>query len=396
MAHGRSGNHHGQLLRHGKAQARGDQPADRRDLARLLDDPRVERTKFHPLLSIVVIAICAVISGAESWDDIADFGEIRADWFARFLDLSHGIPSHDTFNRVFAALDPVQFQTCFLRWMEAVRTVLPAEVIALDGKTVRGSHTGTAKGALHMVSAWASTNRLVLTQLSVDEKSNEITALPELVRSLALAGCVVTIDAMGCQRQIAQQILDQEGSYVLALKDNQETLHEDVQMSVALAQDAGFTGVQHDRAETIEKGHGREEMRTYLQLPAPESLPGFAQWKGLKSIGVVTSCCLRDGKETLQVRYYISSLTVSVKKFAHAVRGHWGIENGCHWSLDITYREDESRIRDRHLRENFAWLRRITLSLLKQHQSRKSVAMKRNSCGWSENFMLEVLTGATI
>jgi predicted transposase YbfD/YdcC len=209
-----------------------------------------------------------------------------------------------------------------------------------------------------------------------------------------IKGAIITIDAMGTQKAIAAQIIEGKGDYVLSLKGNQETLHQAIieHIDEQLEGDMAHT---HEHV-TIEKGHGREEMRTYLQLPAPEDLPGFAQWKGLKSIGVATSCCLRDGKETVEVRYYISSLAVSVKKFAHAVRSHWGIENSCHWSLDITYREDESRIRDQHLRENFAWLRRITLSLLKQHQSRKSVAMRRNSCGWSENFMLEVLTGATI
>ena len=247
---------------------------------------------------------------------------------------------------------------------------------------------------MHAVSVWASEFGLSLGQVACAEKSNEITAIPELLRLVDIHGAIITIDAMGAQKAIAAQIIDGKGDYILALKGNQETLHQAVIAHIDEQLEGDLAQAQEQ--VTTAKGHGREEMRTYLQLPAPESLPGFAQWKGLKSIGVVTSCCLRDGKETIEVRYYISSLAVSVKKFAHAVRGHWGIENSCHWSLDITYREDESRIRDRHLRENFAWLRRITLSLLKQHQSRKSVAMKRNSCGRSEDFMLEVLTGATV
>ena len=218
----------------------------------ILDDPRVDRTRLHPLLSIVVIAICAVISGAESWDDIEQFGEIRAEWLATFLDLPHGIPSHDTFNRVFAALDPVQFRDCFLAWMQAVAAVLPAQVIALDGKTVRHSHDrANGKQAIHMVSAWATANRLVLAQVKVDENTqrvpDEITALPEILGHLALAGCIVTIDAMGCQRGIAEQILDRGGDYVLGLKGNQGTLHQDVQLSFAAGEADRFAGIRHDQ-----------------------------------------------------------------------------------------------------------------------------------------------------
>lgn len=225
-----------------------------------LDDPRVERTKLHPLLSLVTIAICAVICGAESWDDIELFGEAKADWFATFLDLPHGIPSHDTFNRVFAALNPVQFRRCFQHWMEAVAGVLPAQVIALDGKTVRRSHDrASGQHAIHMVSAWATENRLVLAHVKVDEKSNEITALPDLLSQLSVAGCLVTIDAMGAQRELAQQIRDQDGDYLLGLKGNQETRHDDVARSFALAQGDGWADISHTHAESVETGHGRIE-----------------------------------------------------------------------------------------------------------------------------------------
>ena len=366
-----------------------------------LEDPRSSVNRKHPLVSVVVIALMAVLAGANGPTAIAEWAALKAGFLREVLDLPHGIPCKDVFRRVLMRLKPAAFQACFTAWLQSLRATAAAAagveqpILSVDGKAARRSHDRRkGLGVLHSVSVWASEFGLSLGQVACAEKSNEITAIPELLRLVDIQGAIITIDAMGAQKAIAAEIIDGEGDYVLALKGNQEALHQatiehiDEQLEGDLA--------QAQEPVTIEKGHGREEMRTYLQLPAPESLPGFAQWRGLKSIGVVTSCCLRDGKETLEVRYYISSLAVSVKKFAHAVRNHWGIENSCHWSLDITYREDESRIRDRHLRENFAWLRRLTLSLLKQHQSRKSVAMKRNCCGWSEDFMLEVLTGATI
>ena len=366
-----------------------------------LEDPRSTVNRRHSLVSVVVIALMAVLAGANGPTGIAEWAALKEEFLKEALDLPNGVPRKDVFRRVLMSLKPAAFQACFATWLQSLRGTAAAAagveqpILSIDGKTARRSHDRKkGLGALHSVSVWASEFGLSLGQVACAEKSNEITAIPELLRLVDIKGAIITIDAMGTQKAIAAQIIEGEGDYVLALKGNQETLHQaiiehiDEQLEGDLAQ-------SHEHV-TIEKGHGREETRTYLQLPAPEGLPGFAQWKGLKSIGVATSCCLRDGKETVEVRYYISSLAVSVKKFAHAVRSHWGIENSCHWSLDITYREDESRIRDQHLRQNFAWLRRITLSLLKQHQSRKSVAMRRNSCGWSENFMLEVLTGATI
>jgi predicted transposase YbfD/YdcC len=365
-----------------------------------LEDPRSSVNRKHPLVSVVVIALMAVLAGANGPTAIAEWAALKGEFLMGVLDLPNGIPGKDVFRRVLMTLKPGAFQACFAAWLRALRASAAAAgveqpILAVDGKTARRSHDRRKGwGALHSVSVWASEFGLSLGQVACAEKSNEITAIPELLRLVDINGAIITIDAMGAQKAIAAEIIDGGGDYVLALKRNQETLHQaaiahiDEQLEGDLA--------QAQEQVTFEKGHGREERRIDLQLPAPESLPGFAQWKGLKSIGVVTSCCLRDGKETIEVRYYISSLAVSVKKFAHAVRSHWGIENRCHWSLDITYREDESRIRDRHLRENFAWLRRLTLSLLKQHQGRKSVAMKRNCCGWSEDFMLEVLTGATI
>ena len=298
------------------------------------------------------------------------------------------------------ALKPAAFQACFANWLQSLRTEAAAEtgveqpVLAVDGKTARRSHDRSkGLGALHSVSVWASEYGLSLGQVACAEKSNEITAIPELLRLVDIKGAIITIDAMGTQKAIAEQIIEGEADYVLALKGNQETLHQAVIDYI----DEQLEGDLADAQEhvTTEKGHGREETRTYLQLPAPEELPGFMLWKGLKSIGLATSCCLRDGKETIEVRYYISSLEVDVKRFARAVRGHWGIENSCHWSLDMTFREDESRLRERHLRENFAWLNRFALSLLKQHPGRQSLVMKRRSCGWSDAFLMEVVTGST-
>ena len=363
-----------------------------------LDDPRSPVNRRHPLVSVVVIALMAVLAGASGPTAIARWAALKEEFLLKALDLPHGIPCKDVFRRVLMTLRPAAFQACFANWLEslcataAAATDVEQPTFAVDGKTARRSHDRqNGLGALHAVSIWASEFGLSLGQVACAEKSNEITAIPELLRLVDIKGAIITIDAMGTQKAIAAEIIKGEGDYVLALKGNQETLHQaiiehiDEQLEGDLAQ-------AHEHV-TIEKGHGREERRTYLQLPAPESLPGFAQWKGLKSIGVVTSCCLRDGKETIEVRYYISSLAVSVKKFAHAVRSHWSIENACHWVLDITYREDESRIREKALRENIAWLNRFTLSLLKQHPRRDSIAMKRRSCGWSDGFLLEVVTG---
>jgi predicted transposase YbfD/YdcC len=367
-----------------------------------LEDPRSTVNRKHPLVSVVVIAMMAVLAGAGGPTAIAKWAALKAEFLLQVLQLPNGIPRKDVFRRVLSTLQPGAFQACFAQWLQSLRgkaaeaTGVDKPVLAVDGKTARRSHDRSkGLGALHSVSVWASEFGLSLGQVACAEKSNEITAIPELLRLVDIQGCIITIDAMGTQKAIAAQIVDGKADYVLALKGNQETLQQAVIDYIDEQSKNDFADVPARRHTTKETGHGREEIRSYLQMPVPETLRGLELWKGLKSIGMATLVCVRDGKETTETRYYISSLPVSVKQFAHAIRSHWGIENSCHWTLDMTYREDESRIRDAHVRENFAWLNRFTLSLLKQHPGKDSTAMKRRGCGWSDDFLMEVLTGAT-
>ena len=368
-----------------------------------LEDPRSTVNRQHPLVSVVVIALMAVLAGADGPTAIAKWAALKEEVLLEALDLPNGIPRKDVFRRVLVLLKPNAFQACFANWLQSLRataaeaTGVEQPVLAIDGKTARRSHDrGKGLGALHSVSVWASEFGLSLGQVACAEKSNEITAIPELLKLVDIKGALITIDAMGTQKAIAEKIIDGEADYVLALKGNHETLHQAVIDYIDEQSENDFATVTARRHVTEETGHGRQETRSSIQMPVPQGLPGLELWKGLKSIGMVMSECLRNGKETVEIRYYISSLAVSVKRFANAIRSHWGIENSCHWSLDLTYREDESRIQNKHMRENFAWLRRLTLSLLKQHPGRESVAMKRRSCGWSDDFMMEVLTGAAI
>jgi predicted transposase YbfD/YdcC len=366
-----------------------------------LEDPRSSVNRKHPLVSVLVIALMAVLAGASGPTAIAKWAALKEEFLVAALDLPEGVPRKDVFRRVLMALRPAAFRACFVSWLESLRAAAAAAsgveqpVLAVDGKTARRSHDRqSGLGALHSVSVWASEFGLSLGQVACAAKSNEITAIPEVLRLVDIKGAIITIDAIGAQKAIAAEIIEGGADYVLALKGNQETLHQAVIDYIDDQLEGELEGAQEH--VTTEVGHGREEMRTYLQLPAPAGLPGFGLWKALQTIAVVTSLCTRDGKQTAEVRYYISSLALDVKRLARAVRGHWGIENGCHWVLDVTYREDESRIREEALRENFAWLNRFTLSLLKQHPDRTSLAMKRRSCGWDENYLLQVLTGATI
>jgi predicted transposase YbfD/YdcC len=367
-----------------------------------LEDPRSDVNQKHPFVSVIVIAVLAVLAGADGPTAIARWAALKADFLLRVLPLPNGIPKKDVYWRVLSALKPMAFQACFGSWLDSLRA--KAEVamgveqplLAIDGKTSRRSHDRKkGLGPLHSVSVWAADFGLTLGQVACAEKSNEITAIPELLRLVHIQGAIITIDAMGTQTAIAEQIIEGQADYVLALKGNQGTLHQAVIDDVDQQMATDFAGIGARRHVTKETGHGRKETRLYVQMPAPNTLPGFGRWKGLTTIGVAMLTCLRDGKQTAEIRYYISSLAMGVKRFARAVRGHWGIENTCHWSLDFTYREDESRIRGDHLRENFAWLNRFTLSLLKQHPGKESLIMKRRSCGWNEDFLMQVLTGKT-
>lgn len=365
-----------------------------------LEDPRSSINRKHPLVSVVVIAIMGVLAGANGPTSIAEWAEYKKAFLIGVLDLPNGVPCKDVFRRVLATLNPGAFQSCFANWLTALRASATDDagvkqlILAVDGKTLRRSHNRKkGLGALHSVSVWASELGLSLGQVACAEKSNEITAIPELLRLVDIKGAIITIDAMGTQKAIAAEIVEQKADYVLALKGNQETLHNAVIDYIDANMKNDFADVDVRRYETNEKAHGRDETRCYFHMPVPSDLADLALWKGLKSIGVAVSVCIRNGKESIETRYYISSLAVGVKRFAHAVRSHWGIENGCHWSLDMTFREDESRIRDQHIRENFAWLNRFALSLLKQHPAKNSVVGKRRGCSWNDHFLLEVLTG---
>lgn len=365
-----------------------------------LEDPRSAVNLKHPLVSVVTIAVMAVLAGADGPTAIARWALLKAEFLQRVLPLPHGVPRKDVFGRVLAALNPAAFQAGFGNWLASLRakaegaSEVERPVFPIDGKTLRRSHDRkNGLGALHSVSLWAADYGLSLGQVACAEKSNEITAIPELLKLVDTTGAIITIDAMGTQTAIAEQIIAGGADYVLALKGNQESLHQGVidYLDEQIEQD--FANCQSRRYATKETAHGREEQRIYVQLPAPKTLPGFERWTNLKTIGIAILICLRDGKETTQVRYYISSLGMGVKQFARAVRSHWSIENSLHWSLDITYREDQMRIRHQHLRENFAWLSRFTLSLLKQHPGKLSLAMKRRSCGWNDDYLLQVVTG---
>lgn len=358
-----------------------------------LEDPRrFYGNKRHKLSDILVLTILAAISGAESWVDVEEFGINKEEWLKTFLKLPNGIASHDTIGRVFAMLEPEGFERCFLNWVKSLVKIEGNEVIAIDGKTLRRSYCDD-KNPIHLISAWATRSGLILGQLKTEEKSNEITAIPELLGMLDIGGCTVTIDAMGCQREIAEQIVQQEGNYVLALKRNQKMVYEDVALFFEDAFKEGFKGVAHDSYESIEKGHGRIETRRYWISDQIDWLQKEHVWPGLNSIGCVESIRenVKSKKVTKEIRYYLTSLQSEAICFADAVRRHWSIENSLHWSLDVTFNEDQCRVRKDHGAENFAVIRHIAINLVRLEKSKGSLRVKRKRAGWNNTYLAKVL-----
>jgi predicted transposase YbfD/YdcC len=354
-----------------------------------LKDPRLKRHRRHLLLDIVVIAICAVICGANDWQQVATFGRNRLEWLKRFLRLPNGIPSHDTFERVFERLEPQTFQACFRAWMQALHEALGLSQIAIDGKTLCGSARGKLKG-LHLVSAWATANSVSLGQVAVDEKSNEIPAIPELLQLLDVRGALVTIDAMGCQKEIAAAIVDRGGDYLLVVKANQPTLLAEIQDCLENALENDFAGMEHDVYESTDRGHGRQERRICTTL-VDVHFPSMADWPELRVIGMCHYECLRADKLSSETRFFIGSRKASAKVYGRALRNHWRIENGLHWLLDVTFGEDHNHVSRRHGAENLALVRRLALSLLKQHPDKRSIACKRLQAALNVEFLEEVL-----
>jgi predicted transposase YbfD/YdcC len=362
-------------------------------------DPRSDRTKEHKLIDIITIALCAVICGAEGWTDIENFGNSKLPWLKTFLELPNGIPSHDTFGRVFSLLDAGQFQKAFYEWVWAIHEIVQGQIINIDGKRLGGSQDKSlGKRAIYMVSAWAEENELVLGQRKVDEKSNEITAIPELLKILAISGCIVTIDAIGTQTQIAQTIRDAQAEYVLSVKENQGHLFEDISVLFAVDQADNFKYASFEHHQTVNKGHGRIEIRECWSTSDPAYLNlirGKENWTGLQSIAMVASTRILAGKETKTLRYYISSLPSNAKRLLHIVRRHWAIENELHWVLDVALNEDHSRVRKDQAPENLAVLRHIALNLLKQEKTAKGgIHAKQLQAAWNDVYLLKVLSPA--
>lgn len=357
-----------------------------------LTDPR-RREPVYPLIDMVVIALCAVICGADDFVAIAKWANSKKQLLSRFMDVSRGIPSHDRFNAVFAALRPGEFEKCLLSWITALHQISDGQLIAIDGKTLRRSYdAASSKAPIHMVSAWATANHISLGQVVVDAKSNEITAIPKLLELLEISGSLVTIDAMGCQTEIAEKIHDGGGHYCLAVKRNQPTLYDGIEAFFKEQIETGFADTRVRKYETHEKGHGRVESRYYWICPVPKSLPDASRWKHLRAIGMTVNVTVRGGKEHTEIRYYILSRYLGGRKFGESVRGHWGIENSLHWQLDVSFGEDQCPLRKGHSDANFSTLRRTALSLLKNETTAKvGIKNKRLLAGWDDDYLAQLL-----
>jgi len=357
-----------------------------------LEDFRIERGKLHALPDLVVLTICAVVAGADGWEAIAQFGRYKLDWLRQFIPLKNGAPSADCLAYVLQRVSPEGFRSCFQEWTDALVQATGGQVVAIDGKTSRGSRDRRGgRGPLHLVSAWAAHNRLVLGQEATDEKSNEITAIPKLLSILVLKGCIVTIDAMGCQRAIAEQIVEQGGDYVLALKDNQPTLHEAAKDFFATAEAADFAGVTYDAVAETDKGHGRVETRRYFITEHLETLPHRDEWRGLRSIGMAVRETWTGGRHTEERRYFIASIAADAQSFATAVRQHWGIENRLHWRLDVVFNEDASTIRKGNGPVILATVRHLALNLFERSGSSSGLAAKRRRAAWDDDYRANVV-----
>lgn len=361
-----------------------------------IEDPRVQGRISYPLLEIITIAICAVVAGAETWIDVETFGTSKATWLKQFLDLEHGVPSHDTFGDVFGMIDGDEFQRSFMRWVEGVFQVTKGQVISVDGKTARRSHDhAIGKDAIHIVSAWASVNGITLGQRQVADKSNEITAIPDLLNMLSISGCIVTIDALGCQKKIAQTIRDKHADYVLAVKDNQGNLHQDIQDWFAYADQVSFKAMQYDYAEAVSKGHGRIEKRRCWVIADPlafDYIRHYEGWADLNAIVRVERERHVQGKVQRDKAYYITSLAADAPTILAASRTHWAIENSLHWVMDVTFREDEMRMRSANSPQNMIVLRNIALNILKQDTAKGSLKQKRYRAALDDTFLLKLLS----
>ena len=373
-------------------------------ILREVEDPRVERTRKHHLSDILFISLCAVICGCESFEDMEEFGNAKEEWFRQYLDLPNAIPSHDTFNRVYQLLNPLVFQECLIRWTQGVREKIPGEIVALDGKAQRRARNKN-ENLHYIVNAWAGENRLLLGQYKVGEKSNEITAIPELLRILELSGCIITCDAMGCQKNIAKEIKEADADYVLALKGNHETAHgeistylRDLVVEKEMPREPGAAPAHEDARllqshSEVEKDHGRTTTRHYHQSDRIDWFEEKAEWEGLKSVGMVQTITEQNGKTTEEERYYLCSIGLDVKLFAKAVRGHWGVENCCHWVLDVIFKEDESRARSGHAAQNLGTTRGLAMNLVRRESTnRRGIKGRVKRAGWDNKYLEKILT----